>query len=128
MEQKNYTVVTLEAADGMWITQAEAVGAEERVLTKKVFLAATDSAENWREIDDAEAEAYRKEAEVARTLREAQEKARMEAEEAERRAAEEAKMAPPTMDACEETEDVDAVEEDNKDEEGCDYEAVEVAG
>ena len=125
MEQKNYTVVTLEAGDGMWITQAEAVGAEERVLTKKVFLAATDSAENWREIDDAEAEAYRKEAEVARTLREAQEKARMEAEEAERLAAEEAKMSPPTMDGC---EDVDAVEEDNTDEEGCDNEAVEVAG
>lgn len=111
MEKKNFTVVTLEAEADMWITQTEAVGPEERVLTKKVFLAATDSAENWREIDDAEAEAYRKEAEVARTLREAQEKARMEAEEAERRAAEEAKMAPPTMDACEETEDVDAVEE-----------------
>lgn len=110
MEKKNYTVVTLEAADGMWITQAEAVGVEERVLTKKVFLAATDSAENWREIDDAEAETYRKEAEAARTLREAQEKARMEAEEAERRAAEEAKMAPPTMDACEEEEDVMAEE------------------
>lgn len=107
MEKKDYTVVTLEAADGMWITQAEAVGAEERVLTKKVFLAATDSAENWREIDEAEAEAYRKEAEVARTLREAEEKARLEAE---RRAAEEAKMAPPTMDACEEEEDVMAEE------------------
>lgn len=93
MEKKNYTVVTLEAADGMWITQAEAVGAEERVLTKKVFLAATDTVENWREVDEAEAEAYRKEAELARTLREAQEKARLEAEEAERRAAEEAEMA-----------------------------------
>ena len=39
------------------------------------------------------ARSYRKEAEVARTLREAEEKARMEAEEAERLAAEEAEMA-----------------------------------
>ncbi len=93
MEKKNFTVVTLEAEADMWITQTEAVGPEERVLTKKVFLAAADSEENWREVDEAEAEAYRKEAEVARTLREAEEKARMEAEEAERLAAEEAEMA-----------------------------------
>lgn len=126
MEKKNYTVVTLEAAEGMWITQAEAVGAEERVLTKKIFLAATDSAENWREIDDAEAEAYRKEAEAARTLREAQEKARMEAEEAERLAAEEAKMSPPTMDTYEEAGDVEVGEEDNKGEEGADVEESEI--
>lgn len=55
MKQSNYTVTIIEPSEGYTLTQAKEVDVQERVLSKKVFLAITDSPSNWKEITDDEA-------------------------------------------------------------------------
>ncbi len=49
------TMTMLEAAEGMMLTDGESYG-------KTVYLGANDSAENWREVTEAEYEALTQEA------------------------------------------------------------------
>lgn len=63
MINTNYTVKVIEPNEGYTLTQAKDVNVEERILSKKVFLAVNDSPENWKEITDEEAESIRKQKE-----------------------------------------------------------------
>ena len=47
MKVSNYTVNIIEPNDGFYLTNKENPG---DILSKKIFLAANDSAENWVEI------------------------------------------------------------------------------
>ena len=62
MKQSNYTVQILEAENG-WLTQKENVEIQDRVFSKKVFLAVNDSVDNWKEITEEEYAAYQVELE-----------------------------------------------------------------
>lgn len=59
MVQSNYTVIILQPSEGYTLTQSADVEIEERILSKKVFLAVNDSPDNWKEITDEEAENIR---------------------------------------------------------------------
>lgn len=50
MKKSTIKITKLTAADGMTLTNGEAYG-------KEIYLGKNDSAENWREITDAEYEA-----------------------------------------------------------------------
>lgn len=69
MTQTDYTTRVLHADEGHFLTQAGEVPIPDRAVTETVYLAATDSPDNWREItaDEAEAtlEAQREAAEAA---------------------------------------------------------------
>ena len=54
MKVSNYTVNIIEPNDGFYLTNKENPG---DILSKKVFLAANDSAENWVEISIKEGDA-----------------------------------------------------------------------
>lgn len=57
MKQSNYTVIILEPMEG-WLTQAQECEIQNRVFSKKVFLAINDSIDNWKEITEEEYAAY----------------------------------------------------------------------
>ncbi len=69
MTQTDYTTRVLHADEGHFLTQAGEVPIPDRAVTETVYLAATDSPDNWREItaDEAAAilEAQREAAEAA---------------------------------------------------------------
>ena len=54
MKVSNYTVNIIEPNEGFYLTNKENPG---DILSKKVFLAANDSAENWVEISIEEGDA-----------------------------------------------------------------------
>ena len=56
MTQETITRIKLIASDGMMLTNGEVIG-------KEVFLGTGDSADNWHEITEAEAQAIMSEAE-----------------------------------------------------------------
>lgn len=60
MEQTTYTTRVLTPSNGYKLTQANDVEITNRIISDKVFLAATDAPENWKEITDAEAEEIKK--------------------------------------------------------------------
>lgn len=62
MKQSNYTVQIIEPSEG-WLTQKENVEIQNRVFSKKVFLAVNDSIDNWKEITEEEYAAYQVELE-----------------------------------------------------------------
>lgn len=62
MKQSNYTVIILEPMEG-WLTQKENVEIQNRVFSKKVFLAVNDSIDNWKEITEEEYAVYQVELE-----------------------------------------------------------------
>lgn len=62
MKQSNYTVQIIEPSDG-WLTQAQECAIQNRVFSKKVFLAVNDSINNWKEITEKEYVAYQVELE-----------------------------------------------------------------
>lgn len=62
MKQSNYTVQIIEPTNG-WLTQKENVEIQNRVFSKKVFLAINDSIDNWTEITEEEYAAYQVELE-----------------------------------------------------------------
>lgn len=51
----------LEATEGNFLTQSKDVPVLERILSKKIYLAANDSVDNWKEISEEEAERYKEE-------------------------------------------------------------------
>ena len=55
MNVENITIKKLTAAEGMTLTNGEAFG-------KEIYLGCNDSADNWREITDGEAEQLQAEA------------------------------------------------------------------
>ena len=59
MIQSNYTVRIIEPSEGFTLTQSADVDLENRVLSKKVFLAVNDDPSNWKEITDTEADEIR---------------------------------------------------------------------
>ena len=59
MKQSTYSVIILEPTDGHTLTQSAEVDIQERILSKKVFLAVNDHPNNWKEITDAEADEIR---------------------------------------------------------------------
>lgn len=65
MKQTTYTTRVLEPTDGHVLTQAAQVPLAERAFSTRVYLAANDSPETWREITTAEAERLKAEQEAA---------------------------------------------------------------
>ena len=57
MKQSNYTVQILEPENG-WLTQKENTEIQNRIFSKKVFLAVNDSVDNWKEITEEEYQTY----------------------------------------------------------------------
>ena len=72
MKQTEYSVQIIEAEEGKTLTQAAEVTLQERVFSKKLYLAVNDSPDNWKEITDEEAATLKAEAE-ARAAKEAAE-------------------------------------------------------
>lgn len=64
MKNSSYTVQIIEPNDGYTLTQSADVEVKERIFSKKVYLAVNDSASNWKEITDAEADALREQQEI----------------------------------------------------------------
>ncbi|MBR6746524.1 MAG: hypothetical protein IKL83_04015 [Muribaculaceae bacterium] len=60
MKSTEYTTIILTAEEGKYLTQMADVAIEERIVAQTIALGRNDSADNWREIDKAEADAYRK--------------------------------------------------------------------
>ncbi len=58
MKQTDYTTRVLIADEGMMLTQAAEVPDNERTYTDKIYLAVTDSPENWCEATAEEAAAH----------------------------------------------------------------------
>lgn len=63
MKKSNYTVQIIEPSEGYTLTQSKEVEVQDRILSKKIFLAVNDSPDNWKEITEAEAEAIKAEQE-----------------------------------------------------------------
>lgn len=80
METSTYTTTVLTASEGYVLTESAEVGIETRTLTPKIYLAATASPEDWREIPKEEADAIRIEQERLRKEREEKRKEELEAE------------------------------------------------
>lgn len=57
METQNYTVRIIMPSIGYKLTQVADVDIKDRIITNKIYLAANDSPDNYKEITDAEAEA-----------------------------------------------------------------------
>ena len=57
MKKSNYTVQIIEPSEGYTLTQNKDVEVQDRILSKKIFLAVNDSPDNYKEITDKEAEA-----------------------------------------------------------------------
>ena len=64
MIQSNYTVRIIEPSEGFTLTQSADVDLENRILSKKVFLAVNDDPSNWKEITDTEADEIRSQQEA----------------------------------------------------------------
>lgn len=56
MIEEEIKVRVIKPSEGYKLTQAGEVEIEDRVISNLVYLAANDSADNWKEITDAEAD------------------------------------------------------------------------
>ena len=56
MVTSSYTTIVLTAAEGCYLTQANCDDIRGTIITERVYLANTDSPDNWREITAAEAD------------------------------------------------------------------------
>ena len=63
MKKSNYTVQIIEPSEGYTLTQFADVEVQDRILSKKIFLAVNDSPDNYKEITDKEADEIRVEQE-----------------------------------------------------------------
>jgi hypothetical protein len=63
MIKSNYTVIILQPSEGYTLTQSKDVEVQDRILSKKIFLAVNDSPDNYKEITDKEADEIRAEQE-----------------------------------------------------------------
>lgn len=61
MIKSNYTVIILQPSEGYTLTQSKDVEVQDRILSKKIFLAVNDSPDNYKEITDKEADEIRAE-------------------------------------------------------------------
>lgn len=64
MKQQEYITRVITPEEGYFLTQAEDIDIMQRVFSKEIFLAVTDSPANWKEITEDEANiiiAYQKE-------------------------------------------------------------------
>ena len=59
MVTSSYTTIVLTAAEGCYLTQANCDDIRAAIITERVYLANTDSPDNWREITAAEADAIK---------------------------------------------------------------------
>ena len=59
MIKSNYTVIILQPSEGYTLTQSKDVEVQDRILSKKIFLAVNDSPDNYKEITDKEADEIR---------------------------------------------------------------------
>ena len=56
MVTSSYTTIVLTAAEGCYLTQANCDDIRAAIITERIYLANTDSPDNWREISAAEAD------------------------------------------------------------------------
>ena len=63
MVTSSYTTIVLTAAEGCYLTQANCDDIRAAIITERVYLANTDSPDNWREISAAEADSIKAEQE-----------------------------------------------------------------
>lgn len=58
MKQSNYTIQIIEPTEG-WLTQSQDdIEIQNRIFSKKVFLAVNDSIDNWKEISEEQYQVY----------------------------------------------------------------------
>lgn len=81
MVTSSYTTIVLTAAQGCYLTQANCADIRAAIITERVYLANTDSPDNWREITAAEADDIK--AQQERMLKEEEEKMLNEQQETE---------------------------------------------
>lgn len=56
MKQTNFTTIILEADNNKYLTQtSENININERIVASKVAIGSKDSADNWKEITEEEA-------------------------------------------------------------------------
>ena len=70
---KQVDVKVLRPNEGCLLTQSADVDVKERIFSEEIWLASTDSAENWKDITIEEADKIKKEQEVARAEKQASE-------------------------------------------------------
>lgn len=63
MKTSNITIRVIEPREGYYLTRKDKKEDESIILSKKVFLSALDSPDNWVEISEAEGEALKAEEE-----------------------------------------------------------------
>ena len=56
MVTSSYTTIVLTAAEGCYLTQANCADIRTAIITDRVYLANTDSPDNWREITAEQAD------------------------------------------------------------------------
>ena len=81
MVTSSYTTIVLTAAEGCYLTQAYCDDIRAAIITERVYLANTDSPDNWREITAEQADDIK--AEQERLLKEEEEKMLNEQQETE---------------------------------------------
>ena len=64
---KQVDVRVLRPNEGCLLTQSADVDVKERIFSEEIWLASTDSAENWKDITIEEADKIKKEQEAAMT-------------------------------------------------------------
>ena len=72
MEKIIYTTTVLKASEGYMLTQAN-ISIESAIITDKVYLAALDSPDNWKEITVEEANSLKQQQEELLKQREKEE-------------------------------------------------------
>ena len=70
---KQVDVRILRPNEGCLLTQSADVDVKERIFSEEIWLASTDSADNWKDITIEEADKIKKEQEAARAEEQASE-------------------------------------------------------
>ena len=70
---KQVDVRVLRPNEGCLLTQSADVDVKERIFSEEIWLASTDSADNWKDITIEEADKIKKEQEAAMTEEQASE-------------------------------------------------------
>lgn len=81
MVTSSYTTIVLTAAQGCYLTQANCADIRTAIIAERVYLANTDSPDNWREISAEEADAIK--AEQERLVKEEMENEQLQEETTE---------------------------------------------
>lgn len=81
MVTSSYTTIVLTAAEGCYLTQANCDDIRAAIITERVYLANTDSPDNWREITAEQADSIK--AEQERLVKEEMENEQLQEETTE---------------------------------------------